>query len=226
MASKFFIAVYTNEVKDYCDEVFFDNLFLVSRGGPVCIVDNTIHGEYHIRLQKHFLEKQYDNFRIEHLEIPEQPKESQFQRNVCHSVNYLRDIFLNHFSIPWFLIIESDVIPPHGLLDKFEQAIAELDTKAPDWGIVGAIYYPGFHNYEFQTDVTFLENTHHCLSGCTVYKRDLIKKYPFRHDPQNLGPFPDAFISYDAGQEYTLWNDHRIRCDHLHVNGIRISKAL
>ena len=226
MRNKFFIVVYTNEVKDYCDTIFFENLFLVSEGEPVFVVDNTIGEGYYNKLQSHFLERQYNNFRIEHLHVPEQPKESQFQRNVCDSVNLLREAYLDQDSFPYFLIIESDVVSPPGLLEKFERAIAELDAAGINWGMIGAIYYPGFHNYEFQSDATFLENTHHCLSGCTVYKRELIKKYSFRHDPQNLGPFPDALISYDANREYTLWNDHRIRCEHLHVNGVRLSRSL
>ena len=226
MESKFFIAVYTNEVKDYCDVEFFDNLHSVSKGEPVYIIDNTIESRYYQKLRDHFIENKYDNFRINSLCIPEHPKESQFQRNVCHSVNHLRDVYLNSFLLPYFLIIESDVISPVDLLDKFENAIAQLDNTESHWGIVGGLYYQGFHHYDFDTTITFLEKTDHCLSGCTVYKRELIEKYHFRYDPDNLGPFPDALISYDAGKEYTLWNDHRIKCEHLHVNGVRISKSL
>ena len=112
------------------------------------------------------------------------------------------------------------------LLKQFECAVGELDLTEPAWGIVGAIYYQGFHNYGFDTSEKFLERTHHCLSGCTVYKRELIRKYPFRYDPENLGPFPDAFICFDAGSEFSFWNDHRIQCDHLHINGARMSRSL
>ncbi|WP_315817964.1 hypothetical protein [Paraflavitalea speifideaquila] len=133
---------------------------------------------------------------------------------------------MNNFSNPYFLIIESDVIPPQSLLQQFECATSELDLTEAGWGMVGAIYYQGFHNYAFDTHDTFLERTNHCLSGCTVYKRELIRKYPFRYDPENLGPFPDAFMSYDAGHDFALWNDHRIICDHLHINGARMSRNL
>ena len=226
MKDKFFIAVYTNQVKDYADGPFFDNLFLLSKGEPVFIEDNTIGTQYYDNLKKYFSEKNYDNFRIGHLNIPEHPKESQFQRNVCDSVNSLRNIYLESFSAPYFLIIESDVIPQPCLLEQFECSIDALNLAEPNWGIVGALYYQGFHNYGFDTRDTYLEKTAHCLSGCTVYKRELIEKYPFRYDPLNLGPFPDAFMSYDAGSDYTLWNDHRIKCDHLHINGVRMSKRL
>src|SRR5436305_201787 len=119
MEHKFFTAVYTNEVKDYCEKPFFENLFLITGDAPVFVTDNTIGTGYHNKLQKYFLNRKYDNFELEHLNIPELPKQSQFQRNVCESVNFLRDIYLNKFSNPYFLIIESDVIPPYSMLKKF-----------------------------------------------------------------------------------------------------------
>lgn len=227
MEHKYFIAVYTNEVKDYCDEEFFDNLYSLSGGEPVFVLDNTIEINYYNKLNAYFTERKFNNFRIDHLDIPEYPKESQFQRNVCSSVNSLRKMYLKDTDLPYFLIIESDVIPPIDLLEKFENTIVQLDTAQPDWGIAGGLYYQGFHNYDFDSTLTSLEKTHHCLSGCTVYKREVIEKYPFRYDPENLAPFPDALISYDAGKQFTLWNDHRIKCEHLHnQHGLRISKNL
>ncbi|MCO5947146.1 hypothetical protein [Mucilaginibacter flavidus] len=224
MEPKYFIAVYTNEVKDYCDEVFFSNLFEVSAGQPVFVVDNTIGDSYFNKLQTSFKERGYFNFRVYHLEVSEEPKVSQFQRNVCDSVNFLRDIYLTQTSLRYFLIIETDVCSPADLLSRFEDGISRLDAQNPNWGIVGGLYYHGFHNYDFDSTVTSLEPTGHCLSGCSVYKRELIEKFPFRYDPQNLGHFPDAFMSFDAGSAFSLWNEHQIKCDHLHnpVNGLRV----
>jgi hypothetical protein len=171
-----------------------------------------------------FRAKGYLAFHLHRVQVPEHPLESQFQRNVCDSVNYLRDLFLSQTNLPYFLILESDVLPPADLLRRLESAMGRLDRLDPSWGIVGGLYYDGFHNYDFDTSQTSLERTHHCLSGCTVYKRELIEKYPFRYDPDDLGPFPDAFICYDAGQEYSLWNEHGIHCRHLHnaANGLRV----
>jgi hypothetical protein len=227
MEDKYFIAVYTNEVKDYCDESFFDNLFVLSRGETVFVIDNTIGFNYYNKLKFSFLQKQYTNFELYHLNIPEYPKESQFHRNVCDSVNSLRDRYLET-CLPYFLIVESDVEPPVDLLDKFENTINYLDTSEPDWGIIGGLYYVGFHNYNFDTTLTSFERTHHCLSGCTLYKRKLIEHYQFRYNPKDLGPFPDAFICFDAGKEFSFWNDHNVRCSHLynHLNGTRASKNL
>jgi len=225
MENKYFIAIYTNVVKDYCDHQFFNNLYQLSRSQPVFIADNTNGNSYYTRLQNGCRQNDFANFHVYHLEVPEHLKESKFQRNVCDSVNYLRDIYLHQTNLPYFLIIESDVYPPADLLDKLERSIEHLDQQDPAWGIIGGIYYQGFHNYNFNCAQTSLERTAHCLSGCTLYKRELIEKYPFRYDPSNLGSFPDAWISYDSGKEYSLWNEHQIKCEHLHnpMNGLRVS---
>ncbi len=225
MKDNYFIAVYTNKVKDYCDEVFFTNLYSLSQGEPVYIIDNTSGKNYCTALQKRFLDRNYHNFSVSHLDVPEHPAQSRFQRNVCESVSHLRHLFLTSTDIPYFLIIESDVVPPADLLQKFNDAIDCLNSRNPGWGIIGGLYYPEFHNYTFSTTTTSLYSTHHCLSGCTVYKRELLEKYPFRYDPANLVPFPDAFICFDSKKEFSFWNDHRIHCRHLHnpVNGLRVS---
>jgi len=224
MINKYFIAVFTNEVKDYCDETFFNSLYALSKGEQVVVIDNSGDSAYYEKLKESFIINGYDNFNIYHLDVPEQPKESRFQRNVCDSVNLLRDIFLLQTTLPYFLIVESDVYSEIDLLSKFDTSIDYLETNQPDWGIIGGLYYRGFHNYNFDTSLITVERVSHCLSGCTVYKRELINKFTFRYDPENLGPFPDAWISYDSNREYTLWNEHRIKCDHMHnsLNGLRV----
>lgn len=224
MQNKYFIAVYTHAVKAYCDEAFFHRVSLISRGVPVYVADNTPGESYYHRLSGMFRDRAYANFHLFKVKVPPHPVESQFQRNVSDSVNRLRDMYLQNTDLPYFLILESDVIPPPDLLDRFDGAIARLEGQQPQWGIVGGIYYYGFHNYNFVISQTSLERTNHCLSGCTVYRRALIRKYPFRYDPASLGPFPDAWISHDAGREYSLWNEYHIRCEHLHnpVNGLRV----
>lgn len=205
---KFFICTYTNRVKDYCDTEFYDNLHKLSKGHPIFIVDNTIDaGEYAGRIE--LLTKHYANFSVNHLTVPKEPAESQFQRNVAESVNLCRDNFLRS-NCDHMIIVESDVLPPHDLLDKFEESALFLEGEK--WGIVGGIYYMGFHDYNLQGIVS----THHVLSGCTMYNKELIKETPFRYHPDILGAFPDAWISGDAGNKgYKLWNNHDIICEHL-----------
>jgi hypothetical protein len=223
MPTNYFIAIYTNAVKAYCDEAFFGNVYSLSNGTPVYVIDNSPTESYCQRLQSMFLNHGYNNFTVYRVEVPLHPAESRFQRNVYESVNCLRELFLGNTDLPYFLILESDVISPADLLARFDRAIASLNEHDPSWGIVGGLYYQGFHNYQFDLRQATKERTQHCLSGCTVYKRELIQKYPFRYDPGNLGPFPDAWICYDAGKEFSLWNDHEILCEHLHnpANGLR-----
>jgi len=211
------IGVYTNEVKDYCDQAFLDNVHALAEGNSVLVVDNSPNIEYTQRLKE--LCKEYSNFTVSRIEVYYQPKNTLFHRNVTESVNYIREQFLQG-RFDSLLIIESDVFPPHNLLKQLEHSIKQLPST---WGILGGIYYKGFHDYTLKG----LQQTHHVLSGCTLYKRSLIENYPFRYNPLDLAPFPDALISYDAGKLYTLWNDHHIICEHReNINGIRYSKPL
>jgi hypothetical protein len=221
--SKFFVCTYTNKCKDYCDKKFFENLGKIKRD-IVHVVDNTPDEDYVIKLRR-----LAPWAHVSRLEVDPNPSISLFQRNVSDSVNYLRDKFLNSDK-EYFLIIESDVIPPADLLSRLSEDIKSLDFIAasefdlggvcPHWGILGGLYYEGFHNYDFEG----LHETHHVLSGCTVYKRELIEKYSFRYNEAELGPFPDAWICADAGNDFSFWNDHDIHCKHLHnTNGTRRS---
>lgn len=207
---KFFVAVYTNEVKDYAVQRFFKPLFNFTIGG---VVDNSTNREYYKRLEG------VTKLPVYHLDVPYEPKASLFQRNITESVQFLRQKFLESDCL-YFLILESDVIVTPDILEKLEADIAKL----PDtWGALGCLYYSGFHD----TKLTGLQQTYHVLSGATVYRREAIEKIPFRWSMDNLAAFPDAWWSIDAGQLYTLWNDHSIRFQHLHnTNGTRYSKFL
>lgn len=224
------IGTYTNEVKNYCDKQFFENLFILSKTKDVVIVDNSPLIPYTGRLK--FISRNNPHAKVLRKDVPREPRISLFQRNVSDSANLLRDVFLKG-DYDSLLIIESDVIPPHNLIHLFEEDVIKLNRwedssieygrDVKEWGILGALYYKGFHKYE----LTGLQETNHVLSGCTLYKREVIEKYPFRYDSNELGAFPDALISHDANKEYSLWNDHDIICEHLHTEiGTRMSKSL
>lgn len=204
----FFITTYSNKVKKYCDTEFFANLSKLSMGNPVMIVINDDKDEVYTERVR-TLTHAYPNFSVHHITVPREPYTSQFQRNVTESVNLCRDEFLRS-KADNMVIIESDVLPPLNLLDKFEENALYLTGEK--WGIVGGLYYKGFHDYSLEG----LQPTHHVLSGCTMYNRDFIKTCPFRYDEGSLGAFPDAWSSVDATLKgYTLWNDHLILCEHL-----------
>lgn len=197
-------------MKDYCDKEFLLNLSKLSLGHPVMVVDNSQGEDYTNTLST--LTRGYLNFSIHHLTVPKEPSNSLFQRNVTESVNLCRDAFLRS-DADHLLIIESDVLPPFNLLDKLEEDVLYLTGEK--WGIIGGLYYKGFHDYSLEG----LQPTHHVLSGCTLYNRELIEETPFRYDTKALGAFPDAWMSGDATNKgYTLYNDHLILCEHLEIN--------
>lgn len=221
--SKYFIGVYTNACKDYCDQTFFNQLAEITRrqDAIVSIVDNTdqLKDQYYVRLQQLILYLAPSQWRLSQVAVA--PSDHQFHNNVVESVSALRDQFLTG-DADYFLIIESDVIPPADLLDRLDKSIAQLPE---DWGILGCLYYDGFHDYT----KTGIQQTHHALSGCTVYRREVIERYPFRISEENWGAFPDAWICYDVNKDghYKIFNDHDIRCEHLHAdNGTRQSKPI
>lgn len=235
----YFIAIYTNAVKDYCDKEFFERIRDLSNGNQIHVIDNTsniiISGrrnrikttilDSHVYFEKLKQLCNSEKFNVYHIDVPIEPKISQMHRNIAQSANFIRDIFLKT-NLKKFLIIESDVIPPVDLLNRFDK---DIETLPSDWGMLGALYYdPAICNLGFhRRDIKGLQRKQHVLSGCTVYKRELIEKYPFRYDEKQLNAFPDAFIAMDSNKEYSLWDDHDIICGHLSAsNGIRMSKPL
>lgn len=202
---KVFICTYTNFVKRYCDKEFFYNLYVLSKGEPVYIVDNSIGEDYCNNLKN--LCAPYTNFNFRHIEIVIQPKLSLYHRRIAESVNHLRDIFLSG-DCDYFFIAESDVMPPHNILELFEQ---NIKTLPDNWGLLGGLYHIPFHDFTKKD----IHQTGHVLSGCTIYKRALIEKFPFRWSDENMNAFPDAWICHDSEKEFTFWNNHNIRCKHI-----------
>lgn len=206
---KVFVAVYTNKVKSYCDVQFFNALQNNISKEQIYIVDNTNDSGVYTSQLKNIIDCSIIN-----LDIPEQPEATKFHRKVAESVLYLRDIFLKS-DYKYFLIVESDVILPANTIDTL---LENIEALPEDTGAVGALYYEGYHNYELMG----LQYTNHVLSGCTLYKRSMIEKYPFRYQEDYLQAFPDAFICIDAINEFKYYNNHQIKCVHAHAsNGSR-----
>jgi hypothetical protein len=204
-----FVAVYTNKVKSYCDVEFFNALQNNISTDDIYIVDNTNdNGNYANELRNII------DCNIVNVDIPEEPNTTRFHRKVTESVLFLRDIFLK-YNYKYFLIAESDVIIPPNTIDTL---LENIETLPSDTGAVGALYYEGYHNY----GLTGIQYTDHVLSGCTIYKRSMIEKYPFRYQEDYLQAFPDAFICIDAINEFKYYNNHELKCKHAHSsNGSR-----
>lgn len=204
-----FVAVYTNKVKSYCDVEFFNALQNNISTEHIYVVDNTSdNGTYANQLRNII------NCNIFNLDIAEEPYNTRFHRKVAESVLFLRNIFLES-DYKYFLIAESDVIIPPNTIDTLLENIESLPS---DTGAVGALYYEGYHNY----GLSGIQYTNHVLSGCTIYKRSMIEKYPFRWQEDFLQAFPDAFICIDGINEFKYYNNHELKCKHAHSsNGSR-----
>lgn len=209
---KYFIATYTNWCKEYCDEAFFKRLGELQGNDFVQIIDNTDAGKCNYMKRIEEIALKYLGY-CDAYNSYKKAEDHQFHHNVVNSLHEIRKWFLKS-DTEYLLLIESDVIPPVDLLSRLDASIAKLPHN---WGILGTLYYQGFHDYKERG----LQPTGHALSGCTVYRREVIEKYPFRIDPNNWAAFPDAWICYDvcAGGKYSIWNDHDIHCEHLHYKG-------
>lgn len=206
----FFIAIYTHECKSYCDEQFFNNLFQSNLDKAIIrIIDNSNNLNYTEKLKSICNKFSNIDYNIEHIDVSRNDLTTLFLRNVADSVNYLRDKFLKT-DCKYFVILESDLLPPTEWLSYFLEVIDKAD-------LIGGVYYFGVHREELFRDPTILEFVHHVLSGCTLYKREVIEKLPFRWSTENLNAFPDAWMSADSTKEgFKLANYSKIKCDHLH----------
>src|SRR5262249_28402768 len=216
-SADFFIAVYTHQVKSYCDRLFFRRLHTIAGQNSVHVVDNSPDDTYTKQLI--LLCEGYDTFAITRITVPPDPVATLFLRNVCDSANYLREAFLQT-DCRHFMIIESDVLPPLNVLGRFARDIGNLPDN---WGVFGAVYYKGRHDFTLRG----IHSSDLVFSGCTVYRRELIEKCAFRWSDEHRRSFPDAWMSTDAiGNDYSLWNHHDIRCRHLQSYSERDLAAL
>ena len=205
---KYFIAVYTNKCKEYCDVDFFGNLFNSNIGDTqVSVVDNSKDLTYTKRLKNICGERA----EVDRIDIKEERMNIRFLKNVTESALLLREKFLEG-KWKYFVILESDVLPQDSdWLVYFNDVVDQAD-------VIGGLYYKGFHGLDLWEGSPRLVETHHVLSGCALYKREVIEKIPFRWSEENLGAFPDAWCSFDSkrnGNNFKLANYTKIICDHL-----------
>lgn len=210
--SGFFVAIYTNACKTYCDREFFGRLReLTARSDiQIGIVDNSVGEDYFERLKALISELKFTvPVNLMHIDVDREDRETLFQRNVTESLIELRQQFLKSDKL-FFVTLETDIYPKaDNLFELFEDVIDDAD-------IIGGIYYIGWHNVEaFAPGADGLHETHHVLSGCTLYKRKVIEKIPFRWSRENLGAFPDAWIAHDNHGRFRQADYWKIQCKHM-----------
>lgn len=202
-----FVAIYTNEVKRYCDELFFNNIKkIVPSSATLFIVDNSLTDSYLERI-KELMSGWDGDCKFKHVYLPHD-ESYRFQKSVLKSLKVLEHDFLES-ECKYFLIIETDVIPSK---EDFEILIEDI-RRHSDFGAIGGLYYNGIHNRIVGRDLVEED----CVfSGFTVYKREVIEKIGFRWDEAVSGCFPDSFMKHDLlVNGYKVGNDHRISCMHL-----------
>jgi hypothetical protein len=213
MFENVFIAVYTHQCKSYCDYEFFNNLFASDIGSAsVAIIDNSPDTTYFHYLYDTYSDRAY----IDHVAVDRAAIENAqvlFLRNVEASLYGLRRMFLDG-DYEYFIILESDVRPRDAKwLHYFMEVVGQAD-------IIGGLYYDGpiipLHVPEMWQGPPRIIPTHHALSGCTLYKRAVLERFAFRTSAENLGAFPDAWMSVDAGGAgFKIANYTKIQCDHM-----------
>ena len=117
---KYLIGIYTNQVKSYCDKRFFDRIKELNC--DYIVVDNTRLLSYIDKLGRMGIQNSI------WADVPEQPKRTQFLRNVTTSANIIRDYFLER-DYDILFIIESDVLVPVNVFWLFNQAIKKADDR-------------------------------------------------------------------------------------------------
>jgi hypothetical protein len=202
------IGSYIHECKRYCADKFFKKLLESNIGdAQITVIDNSPTTAFSNELNRKYGKHNID---ITHITVPRIDKKTQFHRNITESVNYIRRLFIDG-DYDYLVLLESDVIP------RDKEWLYYLLEVADRGDIIGGLYYVGFGGHEhLNDDFIGIIPVYHVLSGCTLYKRDVIANIPFRYDVESLKSFPDALMSIDArALGYTLINYTKVRCDHL-----------
>lgn len=127
----------------------------------------------------------------------EQP--DSVHKRLVTTVRKLREDFLLT-DCDWYLSLEADVIlGPGMLMAMLHHNVDVLHTNC----------YPGFH-----TEPEFCE-TDRITMGCTLVKRHVIEKIPFRYDKGLLAAHYDAFFVNDCrAAGFGVYYDPQIEPDH------------
>lgn len=216
---KVLIAAPTSRVKDY---VFLDWLLNVKsftyKNVDILLCDNSVDIKY----------QQYLNMLgVKTLRV--NPEGKNPREYVTESQNLLRSYFLNN-DYDYYFSLESDILPPKDVIEKL--LMADLD-------VVSGLYFYNFgaksnlllnyfvkegdkkyrtHNPTLKEALQWVDGSvkqvYECGIGCTLIKRAVLEKIPFRWVLNNNG-FSDTHFYADLYKNgYLAFVDTSILCKH------------
>ncbi len=237
------VATLTSRKKDYCFTEFFSRINNLSypHGYDLMVSDNSEDSKY-----KEYLKKFFPNVR----HIPN-TKSMPWTEILAKSHNQIRDFFLeNNYDI--LIHIESDVIPPHDVIERLLYHKKSVVCGAYFHGIgpsswVLAYEREGRFNYvhapskidNLGSDIYRcdgkLREVYICGLGCALIHKSVLKKVAFRSVP-GYSVAPDGFFFDDLLKNtIRVWQDTSILCEHYNTNwgenpswhnkGVKESKA-
>lgn len=195
---KYFIAICATGASSYCDMEFFESILAIAKGNQVYIAYGAGDEAHYGNFENIFKKSRNLHF----IYVRAGKGESSIEKNATASMLVLREKFLQT-KMPYFLFINNNAFVPRALLNKFERAISYLENTDPNWGVLGGLYHRGW----VSSGISDLQRVQHVLSGCTVFKRQLIEKYPFTYSVENRDIFPYTSIAA-ANDEFNFYDGH------------------
>lgn len=225
---KVLLASPTNIVKDYC---LLDWIGLISNltypNFEVCIVDNSPNPEYHEKIST-LLSGLDIRFNVGNI-APSGLRQQDFI-TMCQQA--IRTYFLSK-DFDYLFMLESDIFPER-------QDVIEA-LMLHDKPIIGGVYYIGSKkestlmlqktfaiggkgmmgnmdgNYGFLQMKGGLNKVDACGFGCVLFKREVVKNFNFRV-VNDFEEHSDSWFYYDVYNNYPVYVDTDIFCDHRNVN--------
>lgn len=171
--------------------------------------------------------------------VLKQKKQDLPQHTLSETHNILRDYFLAHSQYEWMLHLESDVLPPHNVIDDLLHMAKQHGSK-----VCAAMYHVGFGQNSnlmislpssWSDEYVRTFNTKAPISdlpyitglpmrvyaagiGCVLIHRSVLENISFRYVPKSTA-FPDTFFYQDCFQQRIKVMLHTgVICKHLNQN--------
>ena len=178
---KLFVGTPTHVIKRYAAKAYTHGLVKSTLVAcPVSIVCNS----------KEKMRDEYKPFEVLHLFLGADyyGNPQAIHRRILISMHYVREQFL-HSGAEWLLSLEADLILTPEILEQMEHRV----NTVPDLRVLYTNCYRGFIQ-----DIKGLGLTNRITLGCTLLHREVVDRFPFRIEWDNLKAFHDAHLANDC----------------------------